>query len=305
VDTSQSWCRRCGYYAVLGACVELAPWEKETDQSATAGGQAKAKPADSLIAVLKAAPAWLWGIAGMTVAILAASLSSKIVTSPGSLRALWGGAQFLIGLLAFLLAHLLAFVYAVSHLDSCALLDIVLRPFSIWSPIVRELPRRLWQVGAAVGGLVAMISAIAFIGVPFESLLDWNVAERAKPALARAVSDEAVKESQKSASPVAAPEETKPEETFETAECVVIGYSPSSADPNDFTALIVATITEGQLKVVGRVSDGFDDASRADLAQKLAGIRRSSPFLACRAARRLPRALRGLDKKGDAQAAEI
>jgi hypothetical protein len=280
VDTTQTWCRRCGYYAVLGKCVELAPWEREVDADAAASAP-PAKPAGAMASALKAAPAWAWGILGVVAAIPAVSLLSLVIPSDGLARSIWGGGQFLIGLFAFMVAHGLAFVYATSQLD-CGILDIVMRPFSIWAPIVRQLPNRLWQVYAAVGGLTAAICACLIVGVPYQFLFDGSVSERAKGNLARAVRQAQAKTEETAPATLPAAEEKKPEETFETAECVVIGYVPSSTDAGDFSSLVVATITEGELKVVGRVREGFDDAAREKLRRKLAGIHRATPFLPCR-----------------------
>ncbi|MBL8744612.1 MAG: non-homologous end-joining DNA ligase [Myxococcales bacterium] len=60
-------------------------------------------------------------------------------------------------------------------------------------------------------------------------------------------------------------------------EFVVVGYTPPAGSREHFGALLVATRRGGQLQYAGKVGTGYTRKSLADIAKKLAPLRRTSP----------------------------
>jgi DNA ligase D-like protein (predicted ligase) len=60
--------------------------------------------------------------------------------------------------------------------------------------------------------------------------------------------------------------------------CVLVGYR---ADRHRVPSLLLATLRDGQLRYVGRLSRGFTYQARIMLAQQLATLRRARPVLPC------------------------
>jgi bifunctional non-homologous end joining protein LigD len=62
--------------------------------------------------------------------------------------------------------------------------------------------------------------------------------------------------------------------------CVIIGFEPSGKD--DFRNVIVAIEEDGELRCIGKVGSGFDNALRRKLNRWLLGHLRSKPVVPCK-----------------------
>jgi len=63
-------------------------------------------------------------------------------------------------------------------------------------------------------------------------------------------------------------------------EFIVVGYTPPQGSRRGFGALLLATVTAGRLRYVGRVGTGFDEKQLRALHQRLAAMRRATPPVA-------------------------
>jgi len=59
-------------------------------------------------------------------------------------------------------------------------------------------------------------------------------------------------------------------------EFIVVGYTPPQGSRRGFGALLLATVTDGRLRYVGRVGTGFDDKQLRVLHQRLAAMCRAT-----------------------------
>ncbi|MBL8823178.1 MAG: non-homologous end-joining DNA ligase [Planctomycetia bacterium] len=66
----------------------------------------------------------------------------------------------------------------------------------------------------------------------------------------------------------------------EILDCVIIGFLPSGKD--DFRSLILASLSDGKLKCVGKVGTGFDTKLRKKLNRWLRGNLRAKPIIPCK-----------------------
>jgi len=63
-------------------------------------------------------------------------------------------------------------------------------------------------------------------------------------------------------------------------EFIVVGYTPPQGSRRGFGALLLATVTNGRLRYVGRVGTGFDAEQLRVLHKSLAAMRRATPPVA-------------------------
>lgn len=68
----------------------------------------------------------------------------------------------------------------------------------------------------------------------------------------------------------------------ESYTCAVIGFVPADGPGEDFSALVIASQIEGDLRCVGRVGTGFDAALRARINAYLWSHPRERPVVPCR-----------------------
>lgn len=66
----------------------------------------------------------------------------------------------------------------------------------------------------------------------------------------------------------------------EILDCAIIGFLPSGKD--DFRSLILASLSDGKLKCVGKVGTGFDAKLRKKLNRWLRGNLREKPIIPCK-----------------------
>lgn len=293
----QTVCPHCGYYPVLGICIDLdKDWERlagdEPQEPDEAPG--KSAPKAHLQVWMEMIPGWGWMLLGCNAAIVLLSIFARLAVPSGFARTLWSVSQLLIGVTAFLTCHLLAYLISIADDASMNVLDVVLRPLRVWKDIVRELPRNFRLAAGGSCGVSAAIGSILIIGsLPYDSLLDWGVKAPPKKNLLSAVLahakeaegdaeslEEAVEEFAGTADELIA--EDSAEEVVEKnvrVDCVVIGYTVEKNNPNVITSLIIAREFQGTLKFVGRLFEGLTDEVRYELLDDLEEVSRPRAFI--------------------------
>ena len=63
-------------------------------------------------------------------------------------------------------------------------------------------------------------------------------------------------------------------------DCVVVGYNVNPAD-GSVAELLLASVVDRELKYVGAVQKGIPDEVRTELASRLPGLKRQTPFVKC------------------------
>ncbi len=301
-NTLKTWCRHCGYYAVVGRCVELdQEWEAASQPSPeTEAETAEERP--SLALALRAIPRWVWPLSAVVLGVLAMTVAGRVVTPPESeLRIRWAYLQLGLGGVAFLLAQGWASVKAGAVDPQFGPWDGVLRPFAVWGPVTVDMSRALRPLMTSVGGATAMAAILLLGGFPYEHLFDGeitkkppsqnlvqaitaqaqNVETSGEEDLGQSIEDFAGAQEGLVEDPAAGEEEI---ERPEAQDCLIIGYLPSSSPEIGFTALLMAAPVgdSQQLQFVGAVREGISPAARADLLQKLPQLTRNSPFVPCK-----------------------
>lgn len=281
----EAWCRFCGYVARLGTCIDV-----DGEAAAAADEEQMLSPT----AMLGMVPTWAWLLGGCILATIALSASSRLVTAPYTVeRLVWYLVQMLLGLTVFLVAHFRSYLNAITDNAQLAVPDIVIKPLSIWLPTFRALPQTLRRTACGACGLVAAVGAPLLVGgVDYERV--WEFGPRAKPKqnLLQAITAEAAKAQGGAKSLEEAVNDfakgngdgqgmdVKPKEVIErprSVECVIVGYTP--VGEHDFGELLLATVVDQKLKVVGAVSEGIELAERSELVHRLKKIERPTPFL--------------------------
>ena len=99
---ANGWCRFCGFYGVLGKCVDVATWEQEYVDGAYIGADSNADEQPWLDAI-KSIPAWAWYLLG-TLGLV--TLINVLV----SISTVQGGAYHILAAAALLMAGVLVAV---------------------------------------------------------------------------------------------------------------------------------------------------------------------------------------------------
>lgn len=283
-------CRRCGYHQRLGIALELDEWDRE-DES----GQSLAPQEASHLEVwLQLIPPWTGWIALGVLLVVAESVAARFATPADSgLRTLWSLAQLGGGLVLLALAHLAAYTFAITEDDRLKAFDLLARPLHCWMPTLRALPARLGVATAAAASLTAVLMSLLVIGgLPYEKLWDWGIQAPPKQNLLAAVTkqaqkvapkDQALEDAMHDFAGKAGLEATEPaapaEKPRQFAQCLIVGFLPSKENPQDFRALVVAGVVEGELKEVATVSLGFDAEARATLNRRMRELLRQESFV--------------------------
>ena len=285
-DPKIGWCTRCGFYPTLGTYVEVDAWQETVDGStAVAPSQ---KPFG-----LRDVPVWVWGLAGGALLLLVMSITARFVTpADSSMRAGWALAQLAVGLFAFAVGHFGCYLFAIMDNDSLSLLDMVLKPITIWAPTVQDLPRSFRRSAAGLWGATAAFLAIAVIGgIPYSALWNWGGERRVKTNLVHAITQQAAQagaadEDLEGAigdfAGKAGADDLNKEKQIErkrSAECLIIGFMPLG--DRDFSSLILASVQDSQLRYVGTVTEGIPDDVRRELNRKMREMPRTESFVKC------------------------
>lgn len=296
-DTRLTWCRHCGYYAVLGRCVDLdQEWESAVAPEATEQEQDREKA--SLGLAVRSIPRWIWPLAGVVVGVTGLTIAVRFATPEGSvLRIRWAFLQLAAGATAFLLAQCWACMKAASQDSQFSPWDAVLRPFAVWGPAVAELPRTLRPLMTSVAGATAIIAVLTVGGFPYDYIFDGEIAKKPPSRnLVKAIASQAQQvqnsgeedlgESIKDFAETSEGLDAAAQKTIERSEacdCLIIGFLPSESAEVGFTALLVAAPVgeQQQLQFVATVREGLSPELRAELKERLTKLVRPSPFVPC------------------------
>jgi hypothetical protein len=286
-DTRATWCRQCGYYAVLGRCVELdQEWESALDPNA--------QPTDdrpSLVIAFKAIPRWVWPALGVVVLATGITLLGKMLTPDNSmLRVNWAFLHLATAMLAFLGAQVWACYQAAKCDSSIGLLDVIMRPIAIWKPAFADMPRSLRPLLIGVGGLTASVAVLTIGGFPYDYIFEEEIF-KARPERkleqAIAIQQERMKQ-KKYEEELLALAEAKKEEKKDivrpvSQDCVIVGYVPSGSAETGFTSILVAAPVgeEKELHFVATVHEGITPAMRSELFAKFQSLHRNDPLVPC------------------------
>ncbi len=144
-----SWCPNCGYYPAAGALVDPHSDDHE--------GQVH----DHWWQVV---PGWSWGFALGIVLIFAGSIGVRLYFDDSPIRGLWALGQLGLGTIVFVVAHVIAYMYACCHDAKLGPLDIVIKPWETWKPAFRALPDTERLVCSGAWSLFAAMLAVSVIG---------------------------------------------------------------------------------------------------------------------------------------------
>ena len=281
-------CRSCGWYARLGAFVEVdARWET------TYSTEVEAAPAtrpSHLKVWFNMLPRWSWVMIGTLLAIMIESIVARLVAPAGSgLRTTWSLSQLAAGIIAFLCAHVFNFVALSADDADFGVLDLLLKPVKLWIQAARELPKRFWVANSAASGFMAALMSVLVIGgIPYERFWDWGFEAPVKQELKGAVIDrmmqldkgrgadnleDAIGDFAGSEGELN-PEPPKPREK---ADCVILGYQLDR--DGRLKVLVLGTTHLGRLVYAGNVTPRMSDSERTALMKQLAAIKSGGPLI--------------------------
>ncbi|WP_299459425.1 hypothetical protein [uncultured Gimesia sp.] len=284
-----SWCPQCGYYPKLGRCVG----QSETQQQ----GQAKPQPQT----VWELIPQWGWILAIGSLAAIGLSVGGRFYcASPGEL-CLWTLTQATVGLILFMIGHVVVYLNAVSKSFEFGMMSIFLTPLKIWRPTIRRFPVGAWKLDLAIWGLTLMVGAFAIVGgFEFNSLFqDWGVRKSANVNLLASVVDQA-KEAEGGAEnledalndfaggtdkaaevalPLPAPEEAAPKLT--EYDCLLVGYT--TLPSGKIESVLLAASHNKQLVYAGSIDvNEIPEEVLEEWKNRLPSLKQSTPFVKVR-----------------------
>ncbi|HEY2253976.1 MAG TPA: hypothetical protein VGH74_23030, partial [Planctomycetaceae bacterium] len=249
-------------------------------------------------------PDWTKVLCIGILAIVVASLFVHAVTAHDSLfRRVWGLLQFLMGLGVFALFHAIAAIKASMANNKMGVLEALMNPAEAWRPTIEALPQTARRIWMAAWGLTAAICAMFIVGgIRYSALIDdWGFKKRVDSALTSHVRSSSKKKAagvvpgavdlQSGAHEGAESHATLPAESAQRGadtavlalDCVIVGYN---INPRDGTLanLLLASLVDGDLQYVGKVSKGFSDDVGQALARRLAELKKQVPVVKCRGA---------------------
>lgn len=281
------WCRKCGYHPTLDRVIDLVGDDLEQQAAATSVAD-KPSAKEGLKLMFEAMPAWMRRSAMAAVSAALLGILARMLTEPESLARLAAALLLLFAAKSSIVtAHVWSFFYAVPESDRLGVWDLIIRPFYVWSPTMRDIEQPgVWRRPALLAfGIVAEVVGLAVVGgIPWARVWELGPAEPPKRALADAVANvgKPDEETDKAAANGPAKAATP------RADCVIIGFVPSVAGrllgdqgAPDFSSLVLATEVRGKLTFIGTVSGGIPDDERAAIRSRLAQLNRASPIVPC------------------------
>ena len=269
-----SWCPRCGWYPALNTCVAVDPVEEDVQPE---------KPPEWYEVI----PPWGWVLGVGEVALICFSIFARITTTiETGERGRWAVIQLFLGFCLFAVGQAWAYLYAVMKSSDFGPADIFFKPFAIWGPSNRLLPKTAPRLWMAVWGASAVLLAVAVIGgINYNALFeDWGFEEQAQPNVVHEIvrqareaeaTDESLEEAMNDF--VGEEEEEKTPTEAIKLDCLIIGYTGES--PEKFTGLVLAALVKGKLQYVGTVFNGIPNEDREILADRMATLGRDRPFV--------------------------
>jgi hypothetical protein len=290
MSRGQTYCRRCGFYPTLNTFVEVQPWE-----TAGEGKPTTQEPAKSHIEVWKSLiPRWGWYLIAGAIVLVLISLIGRFMPMTKNSRALWTYAQFGIGIIAAITAHVMAYMHAIMVNDQLSFIDILLKPWVVWKVSFDELPKSFKRVSLGSWGLTAALCA-AFVvaGVRYDEIIDWGKVppkKKLKPLLPGFSmpkdSNMTMEEALEAFADQAGIEMTDEERLKEKGpnrnkmvKCLIVGYTPFRE--SDFERLVLAVQEGEKWRCVGMVSEGIPPDDRSTLNRRMRMIMRGTPAVPC------------------------
>jgi hypothetical protein len=282
----QTFCRRCGFYPTLNTFVEVDPADM------VEGGDPTAEPKKSHLQVWKSLiPRWGWVLIAGVSALLALSIGARLLVPAGPGRAIWTYAQFGIGIVAFVWAHVASYMSAIMVNDTLNFLDIILKPFAIWSVTFNELPKSLKRIALGTWGLsAALFAALVVAGVRYDEIIDWGKVppkKKAKKIVAPLnvpgddkSMEEAIEDFADKAGVEMSAEELARQKANrkKMATCLIVGFTPHRE--NDFDKLILAVDEGGgHWRFAGVMKEGFTPEARSELNRRMRQYLRATPVV--------------------------
>ena len=259
-------CKICGYYASLGIHVEI---DSQWEQVATGGESVRPKPSLRQ-SLTRAIPLWGWKLMACNMAIIAAGIAlGALLPEEAAGRTFVSVSIFLGGLVVAFLCHTICFVTASLTDTELGMLDMVIKPLKGWISTCSQLPRRLWLVMGASGGVNAALCATLFIGgIPFHMLLDWDFKQPPKQNLVEAIVAQAKQNTREEETDLAAAvqdfagqpdiaahspakEPQIQDESRVPIACLILGYNLD--EKQQISRLLLAAEQQGQLVYCGTV----------------------------------------------------
>jgi hypothetical protein len=284
----QTLCRKCGFYATLNTFVEVEP------DSAANAAEASAEPKSHLQVWKSVIPPWGWGLIGGVLVLLVISFVGRFFAPSQSSRAIWTYAQFAIGVIALIVAHVLCYLFAIMLDSTLNVLDIVLKPVAVWTPSIHDLPKSFKRVALGTWGLsAAVFAALVVGGVRYDEIIDWGKVppkKKKKPAVSVPIDsqdtdksmEEALDEFTNNAGVTAQNgDDSKLDKgnRQKMARCLIIGFTPHRE--SDFDSLILAIEEDGKWRYAGVVNEGIPVEVRSTLNRRMRTSLRSKPVIPC------------------------
>ena len=284
-----SWCPKCGYYPALGKCVGQVEVQTEVED----------KPQPQTIWEL--IPEWGWILGFGTIAAIGLSIGGRYYCSNAAELCLWTLTQATVGFLMFMIAHMIAYLNAVSKSVEFGILSIFLTPLKIWGPTIRRFPAGAWKLDMAIWGLTLVIGAFAIVGgFEFNSLFkDWGVRKSADVNLVASIVDQAKEadggaenledalndfaggtdKSAEAAIPL--PEEKEAAPKLTEFDCLLVGYTTLPSGRID--SVLLAASHKKQLVYAGSIDvNNIPDDVLEVWKDRLPSLKQSTPFVKVR-----------------------
>jgi hypothetical protein len=287
-----SVCGRCGWYASMGAYIELDPsWETDSEAEPVAVETTRPNVQHWLALV----PRWCWVIAATVSALLIESVVARLVTPADSwIRTAWSLSQLAIGLSAAFGCHVFNFLVLAAEDADFGLLDLLMKPLKLWARAIQNLPLRLWVANTATTGLAAALLSVLIIGgIPYDRLWDWGVKQPPKQDLMGAIMDRVKKldngkesdDLEKSIGDFAGKKGDELNEKPKTAiakprentDCVILGYLLDGE--GGASTLLLGTASGGQLVYAGNVTPKLPADEMKTLTESLKSIESKRPII--------------------------
>ncbi len=283
----QGWCRRCGWYPLLRTHVELDPWDREDHP--------QQKPAAIIETLRRFFPIWACKLlVGVGVILAISILARLLLPRGGSVRFNWTIAQMIGGEAVLMAGHLTAYLFSIMENDRLHLLDIILKPVAVWTPVFHALPATFWRVALGTWGMSAVLFSFIVGGLADKDMMDWG-GKPARVNLLKAITDQAqqlagdnqdglenaIQDFVGKADNVIVPDKTPPKPKL-SVDCLIIGYEPKG--DKDFSSLILAAEVDGKLTYVGTLDSGIPPEVRVELNRRMPTLIRADPFVPTRLA---------------------
>jgi hypothetical protein len=296
-----SFCKFCGYYALLGKCVELAEWERDYENGEYIGPKEEPKKA-----LLFGIPAWMWGLSALLLGLAGAIIAARLFTPDDSPSRTVSSFSFAGGgLLAVIAAHVWIARMTLARNKSLELTDVVMSPLRLWIDALMDPAQSYRWVSLGAAGIWSILLAHVFLGVPYGKIIKFTsdpapprVVKKgeAKPKPARGsgeakTMEEAMEEfaAASGADQLAGAEtitetvieETPPPTVLKIINCVILGFVPVQGRGDAMESLVLAEPANSQWRVLGTVSMGLTGSLQRQLLEFAPLLRREQPFLPC------------------------